>query len=165
MLLKPRAVLVLRKACILLAVIFSAFTCNADELTDKEAEAIKECGRIAENADYIPGYKYPNLSRVKEYVTLEKETDFEKTQSERGRAIDHLSETLSIKDLTHLASLSAKISEDKKDEVEVYNFIEKHVVYMDDYPNLKKYTKYLNIYISVNWHELANEIEDFKKNK
>ncbi|MFH1593185.1 MAG: hypothetical protein ABID09_00635 [Candidatus Omnitrophota bacterium] len=126
------------------------------------SEHWKEVGTYADKYG-IDVSEYNELSKLVESITLEKEIDFAKANTERRELIDRLSEKMSEEELEKLVMESLAFKQNKISQGAYHGYLtmlaEEKGISASGYENLIKFTRYVTIYESVELVELYRQME------
>ena len=137
-----------------------------------DKQIFQKAKTLIEEGYYVDSTECPDLDMVKKLVELGRSINIERAAEERKEFIDNISKTQDKKTLLYLGELSRKVasspeasSEQRENESAFYNAMIKLAKNIDDYPNFKMYTEYVNIYASINWDKVLTQIKKIKKNQ
>ncbi|MBF0216981.1 MAG: hypothetical protein HQL30_08325, partial [Candidatus Omnitrophica bacterium] len=107
---------------------------------------------------------FPNMTKLREVVSLENQIDFKKAEVERDMIIKELEKKLSLKEIEELLVKFADFKTGNIDDRDFYSYLlgKADCICLDlgVYPNIGKYSGYIAKYRSINNPALFDEIEN-----
>ncbi len=110
--------------------------------------------------------RYRELSKLLTAIELEKDINFARANYERRKLMDALSKEMGKDELEELVIKSLDFRENKISQGEFHSYLidlaEEYGIPSAGYSNLINFTRYINIYESVQLIELHREVEEFE---